>query len=292
MLDRMLEQVDDSVAAARAATKAPPPAAPAGQLPAAASGGAGVASLPAAVAAAATKGGGKGSKGGGFTSYMDAAAQAAPRPQEAFEDAVDNSRAPFKPKLDSLAGVVDVEAAAAAAAAAADAGQPAPHPLAARLEALAYPAWQLEVGEAQPPRSDEETPFTYIDTVPALRAAGACVRPGGRRRAVVEAQAGAGQAAGGLGYCAAELQSGTAPAQRACCPTAALTSPHLTPTSPHLTVPPCTQPSGWRRPRRLLWTWRRTRTAPSRWVPGWVGGWGRVQGGNHAGFLPGCLRRG
>lgn len=174
LLDGMLEKVDDSVAAARAATKAPP--APAAESAPAMPGAAAVASLPAAVAAAATKGGARGGRGGGsggFTSYMDAAAQAAPRPQEAFEDGVDNSRAPFKPKLDSLAGLVDVEAAAAAAEAAAAAGETAPHPLAARLEALEYPAWQLEVGDAQPPRADEDTPFTYVDTVPALRAAGA-----------------------------------------------------------------------------------------------------------------------
>lgn len=152
LLDAQLEAVDDSLGEARRAAEQPASEAAAAQAPPAAQ---------------------RGRSSGGFTSYMAPAAQAAPRPQERFADATDNSRTPFVHKLDSLVGVIDVEAAEAAAAAAAAAGAQRPHPLAARLEALAYPAWQLEVGEAVPPKSNEETPFTYIDSVPALRAAGA-----------------------------------------------------------------------------------------------------------------------
>lgn len=164
LLDAQLESVDDALAEARRAAEQPAGEGASAAAAAAAAGGAAIQQQPA---------GRKGRSSAGFTSYMDAAAQLAPRPQEQFADPVDNSRTRFAHKLDSLAGVIDVEAAAAEAAAAAAAGAPRPHPLAARLQALAYPAWQLEVGEAVPPKSNEETPFTYIDSVPALRAAGA-----------------------------------------------------------------------------------------------------------------------
>jgi hypothetical protein len=184
LLDATLEQVDDAVAAARRALQAGPAAEAASGAPLLPSA---VAQLPASVqaaagwkraaaAAAGGNGGAGGSAGDGFVSYMNSQLQQ--RPQESFADAVDNSRAPFQHKLDSLAGVIDVEAAAADAAAAAAAGLRRPHPLQQQLEGLQYPAWQLAVGEAQPPRSYEDTPFTFIDTVPALRAAGelACLR--------------------------------------------------------------------------------------------------------------------
>lgn len=64
------------------------------------------------------------------------------------------------------AGVALLPASVQAAA-----GAPQPHPLQQRLEGLQYPAWQLARGEARPPHSHEDTPFTFIDTVPALRAA-------------------------------------------------------------------------------------------------------------------------
>lgn len=166
LLDAQLESVDDALAEARRAADQPAGEGAVAAAAAAAAGGAAIQQQPA---------GRRGRASGGFTSYMDAAAQLAPRPQEQFADPVDNSRTPFAHKLDSLAGVIDVEVAAAEAAAAAAAGAPRPHPLAPRLQALAYPAWQLEVGEAVPPKSNEETPFTYIDSVPALRAAGALV---------------------------------------------------------------------------------------------------------------------
>lgn len=182
LLDSTLERVDDAVVAARVGpTAAATAAAAAGDGVGGTIARAAAAAAAAAGLAASGRGGGGrgGGAAGGFISYMEPSAQAAARPQERFEDAVDNSRTPFEHKLDSLAGVVDVEAAAAAADAAAMAGEPRPHPLAAHLEALQYPGWQLEVGEAQPPKSDEETPFTYVDTVPALRAAGelACLPP-------------------------------------------------------------------------------------------------------------------
>lgn len=174
LLDGTLEQVDDAVAAARQALQQGPAAAlPAGVGLAGASGVG--AQAPAAAAAAPPQGrrGSAGGSGGGFVSYMNSQLQ---RPQEAFDEPVDNSRAPFQHKLDSLSGVVDVEAAGAATAAAAAAGAPRPHPLQHRLEGLQYPALQLVQQEAQPPKGYEETPFTYIDTVPALRAAGEQLR--------------------------------------------------------------------------------------------------------------------
>ncbi|KAL4436780.1 hypothetical protein ABPG75_003919 [Micractinium tetrahymenae] len=173
LLDTTLEAVDDALADAKrageaaAAAAAPQPWVP----PVGAGAGAGpAATTTQASPAAASAGRGRSGAGGdGFVSYMESHLRR--RPQEGFDDAIDNSRAPFQHRLDSLAGVVDVEAATAAAAAAASAGEPRPHPLAGRLEALQYPAWQLEAGEAQPPKDLEETPFTYIDTLPALRAA-------------------------------------------------------------------------------------------------------------------------
>jgi hypothetical protein len=176
LLDGTLEQVDDAVAAARQALQQGPAAAlPAGGGLAGASGvgaqgPATAAAQPAQGRRGSVGGTGAGGSGDGFVSYMNSQLQQ--RPQEAFDDPVDNSRAPFQHKLDSLSGVVNVEAAAAAAAAAAVSGAPRPHPLHHRLEGLQYPAWQLARQEAQPPKGYEETPFTYIDTVPALRAAG------------------------------------------------------------------------------------------------------------------------
>lgn len=173
LLDTTLEAVDDALADAKrageatAAAAAPQPWLP----PVGAGAGAGPSAAAPTKASPAGAGAGRGrGSGDGFVSYMESQLQR--RPQESFDDPVDNSRAPFQHKLDSLAGVVDVEAAAVVAAAAAAAGEPRPHPLASRLETLQYPGWQLEAGEAQPPKELDDTPFTYIDTPPALRAAG------------------------------------------------------------------------------------------------------------------------
>lgn len=177
LLDVTLEAVDDALAdAKRAGEAAAASAAPQPWLPPGAGAGAGPASAATTKASPAGAAAGRGRGGGdGFVSYMESQLQR--RPQESFDDPVDNSRAPFVHRLDSLAEVVDVEVAAAAAAAAAAAGEAPPHPLADRLAALQYPGWQLEAGEARPPKDLEETPFTYIDTLPALRAAG---KPGWR----------------------------------------------------------------------------------------------------------------
>jgi exosome complex exonuclease RRP6 len=96
--------------------------------------------------------------------------------QDGFVDRPDNANAPWAHRLEALAGVVDVAAAGAAAAAALAAGAPRPHPLAGRLATLClrYPPAQLAPPPAPPPLSPtsfEDTPFEFIDSLPALRAA-------------------------------------------------------------------------------------------------------------------------
>jgi exosome complex exonuclease RRP6 len=96
--------------------------------------------------------------------------------QDGFADRPDNANAPWAHRLEALAGVVDVAAARAAAAAARAAGAPRPHPLAARLAALRYPPAQLVPPPAPPPlapTSLDDTPFEFVDSLPALRAAAA-----------------------------------------------------------------------------------------------------------------------
>jgi exosome complex exonuclease RRP6 len=96
--------------------------------------------------------------------------------QDGFADRPDNANAPWAHRLEALGGVVDVAAARAAAAAAAAAGAPRPHPLAARLAALRYPPAQLALPPPPPPlapSSFDDTPFEFVDALPALRAAAA-----------------------------------------------------------------------------------------------------------------------
>ena len=225
LLESALEQVDDAVADARRELRQP--AAP--RPPASST----AVTLPGAVAAAAAGSGQQQHGSGGFVSFLDSPLQH--RPQEAFEDAVDNSRAPFRMRMDALEGVVDVEAEAAA-----DEAALPPHPLAQRLAALEYPAWQLKAtGPPQPPRSFEDTPFTYIDTVPALRAAGTALC-----YAVVSRFA----VCSGL-----HVLNIFAPVAVLCAVCAAL------------------QWSAWLQPRRWPSTSRRTATARSRWGGGGPG---------------------
>lgn len=68
----------------------------------------------------------------------------------------------------------------------------APHPLAGVLGALRYPAWQT--GEGEEPRAAPQfpaafgaTPFEFVDTLPALRAAAA--RLGAAREVAVDLEA-------------------------------------------------------------------------------------------------------
>lgn len=187
VLDTVLEGVDDAVGDVRDALAGKKPtlrnkkrylskaaAAAAGNGAQAAAAGAGPSASVAGAAAAVGSGQQQEPRGkGGFVSYMDS--RLSHRPQEAFEGGVDNSNTPFVHLLDHLGPAgVDVEAARADAAAARAAGAAAPHPLAGRLAGLRYAAWQTEVTAPQLYRSFEETPFTYVDTLPALQAAGAC----------------------------------------------------------------------------------------------------------------------
>lgn len=156
--------MDDALAEARAP---PPPAQAAapGAIAGASPLGAGAAAAALAPGSAGGKAG-RGKKGDGFISYMES--KLADKPQTRFADKVDNSNAPFHPRLDHLvaAGLIDAAAAEAAAGGGA-------HPLAARLEALRYGAWQLAAPppEPRPPRAFEDTPFEFVDTPPALAAA-------------------------------------------------------------------------------------------------------------------------
>eukprot|EP00887_Chlorella_sp_A99_P008044 scaffold12.g8044.t1 len=168
LLEDALERVDDALADARAPT---PAAAPADAATPASAPRATPAAVTGATAAGAA--GGRGGRGtGGFVSYMDS--RLAAKPQSAFEDAVDNSNTPFRPKLEALAGFLGLTAAEAAGLGAGGAGAgPAPHPLGPWLEALRYPGWQLALPPPAPtpPRGFEQTPYTFVDTLPALRAA-------------------------------------------------------------------------------------------------------------------------
>lgn len=99
-----------------------------------------------------------------------------PRPQENFNPPVDNSDAPFRPRLDHLRGLLSLpdnspEQPAAAASPPGGGGASAadyPHPLSLKLERLAYQPWQLEAPPPVAPRPLEETPLVYVDTPAAL----------------------------------------------------------------------------------------------------------------------------
>jgi exosome complex exonuclease RRP6 len=128
-----------------------------------------------------------GARQGEFVSFMQSTY--AERPQEAFIGGVDNRNAPFVPDLSSLRGVVDVDAVQAAVAAAADADATMPHPLAAQLQTLQYPASQLEPPAVTtgPHRAFEDTPFEVIDTLQALQAAAARLAGAGELAVDLEA---------------------------------------------------------------------------------------------------------
>lgn len=91
------------------------------------------------------------------------------KPQLAFEDGVDNSNEPWRPKYDGLPG--EAASLSARAAEALARGEAPAHPLAATLDALTYAPWQLEViGEPAMPAGFEQVPYEYVATPAALRA--------------------------------------------------------------------------------------------------------------------------
>ncbi|KAG1674311.1 hypothetical protein FOA52_013500 [Chlamydomonas sp. UWO 241] len=94
-------------------------------------------------------GGGRGGERGG--------SRAAPRPQDAFEDPVDNANEPWRPRLASASGGPPTEFG------------PGVHPLAEELEALEYAAWQVEAPEPIAPRPLDSCPLCIVETQEALR---------------------------------------------------------------------------------------------------------------------------
>ncbi|KAK2077050.1 hypothetical protein QBZ16_005278 [Prototheca wickerhamii] len=91
------------------------------------------------------------------------------KPQLAFEDGVDNSNEPWRPKYDGLPG--EAASLSARAAEALARGEAPAHPLAATLDALSYAPWQLEVtGTPAMPAGFEQVPYEYVATPAALRA--------------------------------------------------------------------------------------------------------------------------
>ncbi|GAB4823405.1 hypothetical protein N2152v2_010451 [Parachlorella kessleri] len=165
LLDETFEKIDDAVCRARQALQQKKRASAAEGAPeAAASAGQGAAGPGHTASMATSK---RAKANGGFISYMDS--HLASRPQDSFADKIDNSNAPYRPRVEHLIARGLVYPAAAEAVG--EDGS-APHPLASRLDALAYAPSQLApAGPPRFPAAFDATPFEFIDTLPALCAA-------------------------------------------------------------------------------------------------------------------------
>jgi hypothetical protein len=112
--------------------------------------------------AASVAGGGRAARG--LQRYSAALA----RPQDAFEEPVDNSNAPFVPWVHDPA--LKGGAPSSSAAATTTGGGSHPHPYAAQLDTLVYQPWQLEAPEPTPAGDLDATPVTFVDTPAQLAA--------------------------------------------------------------------------------------------------------------------------
>ncbi|KAK9816813.1 hypothetical protein WJX72_005334 [[Myrmecia] bisecta] len=177
-LDDSLERVDVAVDAARTQLKA---AATAALQAPQQTGSAG----PAPAASAPVRPSSDKKRSRGEFQRFNAGPSSGPRPQDQFEDAVDNSNMPFKPRCIHLGAAAAAAAAPAAAALSAADKRIAAHaqrlglstvvaavevhPLGAVLSTLCYQPWQLEASTPQPPRGLDKAPLTYVDTPAELQ---------------------------------------------------------------------------------------------------------------------------
>ncbi|CAL8468190.1 g7729 [Coccomyxa elongata] len=177
LLDDLLEKVDASLDRARAQLKAQPSGAPAGRVAAAEAAVPG-ASLVAGSNAAADKR----ARSAFAAAHTDVSF--GPRLQDGFNPPVDNSNAPFRPRLEHWDGfqerewrqesnALDVHAQRLGVAAAGS--HAAVHPLEGVLESFTYQDWQLEAPEPLLPQGLDEMPLTYVDTPEGLHSLAAAL---------------------------------------------------------------------------------------------------------------------
>ncbi|BDA42121.1 probable exosome component 10 at N-terminal half [Coccomyxa sp. Obi] len=170
LLDDLLEKVDTSLDRARAQLKAQPSSAPAAGAAAA-----GASAPGASLVAGSNAAGDKRARSAFAAAHTDVSF--GPRPQDSFKPPVDNSNAPFRPRLNHWAGFQEWEGRQESNAlnvhaqrlgVAAAGSQAGVHPLEGVLESLTYQEWQLEALEPLLPQGLDETPLTYVDTPEGL----------------------------------------------------------------------------------------------------------------------------
>lgn len=158
VVDALLEEADLQLDAARGASGAKAARVRQGALSGGAGGAAGAGASAGAAAGSGTLVDGKARRG--WRNRI-------PRPQDSFAEAVDNSRAPFVPRIKHK---YNAKAPLPVYTQQPEGTAPAAyvHPYEVEVRDLTYAPWMVARREAQPPKPLQETPFTWVDTPEAL----------------------------------------------------------------------------------------------------------------------------